>query len=216
NILLSQNARGFIKNGLLGAAAFGYSMILFFRMDIIVNLIPALKSNLVFTEGCSLTEKLNQYTLFVKNCFFAPDTIYEAGFLKLAPQPVVCKAGVLILLLCIIGFCLSRKELVSKIAIFWVSFSFLLLGVVGWGSTENEMVLYSAYFFWAYCVLLYKLAEHILKYIKISHLAEVIFFVCIINLFSTNVAAMIDTIQTLQVDYPSDLGILLSFLANLL
>ena len=35
----------------------------------------------------------------------------------------------------------------------WFACSALLLGVMGWGASENGMVLYASYFCWAYLLL---------------------------------------------------------------
>ena len=46
---------------------------------------------------------------------------------------------------------------------YWVMFSVVILLVVGWGSSENGMILYALYFSWAFLVLIYQLVLAIAK-----------------------------------------------------
>jgi hypothetical protein len=52
------------------------------------------------------------------------------------------------------AFVLNRKSAFAKLCMMWVLFSFLLLGILGWGAGEADMALYSLYFFWAFFALL--------------------------------------------------------------
>ena len=55
----------------------------------------------------------------------------------------------------------NRDKLLSRFAIYWVAFSVVLLALIGWGTWETGLVLYSLYFGWAYFTLLFQLIDKI-------------------------------------------------------
>ncbi|MNG24509.1 hypothetical protein D3C84_1092430 [compost metagenome] len=36
---------------------------------------------------------------------------------------------------------------------YWICISFVILGVIGWGSVEHSMVIFGAYFAWAFVLI---------------------------------------------------------------
>ena len=95
------------------------------------------------------------------SCFFAPKGIVtdKDGFFSyaLAAPERINYIGLAIFILAAIAFIVSRKTKLSVTAFCWGLFAFLLLCVVGWGAPENGMVLYTLYFSWAFCILLFYL-----------------------------------------------------------
>lgn len=66
------------------------------------------------------------------------------------------------LLLTLGGILLSRKERITKLSAVWLGFSFLLLGIVGWGTIDNGLMLYSLYFGWAFVCMIFRLIDRLL------------------------------------------------------
>lgn len=57
---------------------------------------------------------------------------------------------------------LNRRDAFCRICAWWAGMSFLILCAAGWGVSENGMVIYMAYFGWAYVCLAFKLLERAL------------------------------------------------------
>ena len=106
-------------------------------------------------------DKLFQYLTFVASCFVFPashlDTTtysYPSYQQTVITSPSIL--GILILCAALIGFIVSRKEKIAKISLAWILISYLILGLVGWGTLENGLVLYILYFSWPFFVLIAK------------------------------------------------------------
>lgn len=104
-------------------------------------------------------DKMLQYLTFVASCFVAPASSANFEFLAYPSyqQTVITQPsliGILLILMALIGFMLHRKSPFAKIALTWIGCSFLVLGLVGWGTLENGLILYVLYFGWAYLVLI--------------------------------------------------------------
>lgn len=117
-------------------------------------------------EKVSWTEKWVQFTHFVRDIFWAPAGQAQNGnfpsYRVVEPEGIAW-FGVLLLVLVLCGFLVSYREWISKIAMFWVLFSVLILVVIGWGTAENGLILYALYFAWAYLVLIYQFLRRVLK-----------------------------------------------------
>ena len=120
-----------------------------------------------YADKITLSDKFNQFTAFSKGLFIA-----NPGHLKLIDgiptyqlyeYTSVNILGIIVLAICLLGYLLNHKEKMAKIAIGWVTFSFIILFVVGWGTQENGLVLYSLYFFWAYIILYYYFIRKIFR-----------------------------------------------------
>ena len=107
-----------------------------------------------------------QFTQFVVCQFLAPAPVFsgESHVSLSLPDPSFSAVGVAILLLEGICLFLCRRDAFARLCGFWIAFSFVLLVLLGWGSAENGMILYSSYFCWAYLSLpilaLKKLCPH--------------------------------------------------------
>ena len=66
-------------------------------------------------------------------------------------------AGIIILVAAVSGFAVTRKDKLSKISLGWICLSSVVLMLVGWGTKENGLILYSLYFGWPFLVLIFKL-----------------------------------------------------------
>lgn len=136
----------------------------FGRLDVLLNAFSSFGYLSSFAGGGNIIERINQYISFVSSCFIAPASVVDTTtFTDISWQlnrinmTQTNLLGVILILLCFVSFILNRKNVLTKISAFWVCFSILLLCIVGWGSPENGMILYSLYFSWAFYVLLFQL-----------------------------------------------------------
>ena len=127
----------------------------------------------------ALSERLPQFLSFVGQVFIAP----QAGAVTAADGYAKWRLtgtgggvilGIVLLVLAGIGFILNRKQSFAKISMAWVAVSFILLCVLGWGTTENGLTLYTLYFGWAYAALLVYLIESLCKACKMGSFSWVI------------------------------------------
>lgn len=153
-------------------------------------------------ESVTWHEKWVQFTHFIPSMFIAPKAdVAIDGFYcyRISEQAAVSILGLLILAAVIIGFILTRRELLSKIAILWVVFSFLILFVVGWGTAENGLILYVLYFAWAYLILLYQFIKNIIPNAAIRN---VILGISGVSMFIYNIHELITIVQFGITYYP--------------
>lgn len=184
--------------------AFGAFCFIFGRTYILGD-IENLKLMLSFTgRGLPLLEKLQQYTAFIMSCFIAPDSeIVDSGVKVVYLATTVDKfnyCGIAVLILCLIGFFLNRKDKFAQICFGWVIFSIVLLGIVGWGASENGMVLYTLYFAWAYISLIFLLINKIPE--RFKFLKYIIFGIIVIALLFFNIKGLFDILSFATKYYP--------------
>ena len=124
-----------------------------------------------FALKLSFTDKLYQFLNFVKATLIAP-----AGHMKMIDSfptyqlqevKYISIAGLILLVLAVASYIVNRKNKFAKFSFLWIVFSIVLLLIVGWGTTENGLVLYSLYFSFAYLSLYFLLLKKILKNRKI-------------------------------------------------
>ena len=133
------------------------------------QLIKLLLNN--FAKGLTFTDKLYQYSAFIKGLFFPnqghiifKNTIPTYQLLEYNSLNWI---GIIILLLCIISFILNYKNKMAILSMLWIAFSAIILLFIGWGTVENGLILYSLYFAWAFYILIYLLIDKICKRKKI-------------------------------------------------
>ena len=117
-------------------------------------------------EKVSFTDKIYQYTHFIESLFTATKgKIMNNDFnfisYQLTPKTSISIIGIIILLIVFISFILNRKNKMALVSFLWILFSFILLVVVGWGTKENVLILYSLYFAWAFYSLIFLLLNKI-------------------------------------------------------
>lgn len=170
-------------------------MLIFCRLDVFLSLFTKLSSLFQYTgRDVAFTEKFYQYTTFLHNCFLAPDaglsySNKEFVSWQLVEASNICYAGVLILFLAILSVYLNRDKRISLYCGGWVFFSLVILFVLGWGTQENGLILYSLYFAWAFFVLLFQLLEKITQCAAHSFLFPFLCLVCSGVLLIANIPA---------------------------
>lgn len=130
-------------------------------------------------QSVALINKLQQFTHFISSLFIGPrgeEIINHIGFDSWQIQPITTFSilGIVILILCIISAIINRKEYITKVSFLWIIFSIIMLVLLGWGTEENGLILYSLYFGWAYFVLIFQLLTNIFKNNKIFKIAFII------------------------------------------
>ena len=160
----------------------------------------------IFTdESKPFNERINMYSNFALNTVAAPEiTISEDDFLNQilvsgiyvlrlsAYNPQLSQTnntdinicGVIILLLTLIAFISNYKDKLSKICIFWIVFSIILLPILRYGAYENGFILYTYYFSWAFVCLLFKFFESIFK--KLPKIKNILYTFAIIIIGTVN------------------------------
>lgn len=127
-----------------------------------------------FAKPMPITNKIYQYLNFVKGIFFSCESRIAGGecywLQKIDNIDVI---GIIIIIVLFISAIINRKEFMAKISAFWVLFSMIVLVAIGWGTTENGLILYSLYFAWGFLCLYYLFFKKICKNRKL-------FCICII------------------------------------
>lgn len=100
--------------------------------------------------------------------------------------------GCIIIIIAVLGFILNRKDCFSKICFTWSVFSFILLFLLGWGTNENGLILYTFYFGWAFLCLGFQLFEKILK--NKTKLKNIILSIGILGMAGVNIYGIYQTI----------------------
>ena len=138
-----------------------------------------------FANKQTFIEKLYKYTYFVES-IFKVNTGYLDKYLgydvyRMPNATAISIFGVVILGILLISFILNRKEKLAIISFLWVIFSFIILCIVGWGTVENGLILYSLYFSWAFYILFYLLIKKLFKnkklFIIIMSLIIIVMFI---------------------------------------
>lgn len=118
-----------------------------------------------FAGSSGFLYNMTLYSNFIKSCFISPGfeiDVASGSFPKMIlSNPTFCYSGIVMICLSLLGWMLNFKNRFINISGFWIIFSFILLGLIGWGSEENGMILYTLYFSWAFIslsfVAIYKL-----------------------------------------------------------
>lgn len=116
-----------------------------------------------FAKPLPLTEKFSQFFNFIQGIFFSCKGEVIGNRYWLQQADTISAIGVILLAIMIISVIINRKESMARLSFVWVIFSILILVVVGWGTTENGLILYSLYFAWAYLCLYYLFLRKLCK-----------------------------------------------------
>lgn len=162
----------------------------------------------------TVIEKFNMYTNFCKNTYLYSDfkeertvvaikmiikngssemnVIVTMPTIRQVDTVILSVVGCGVILIAFLGFFLHRKDCFTKICFIWSIFSFVLLFLLGWGTNENGLILYTFYFGWAFICLAFQLFEKILKN-KIK-LKNIILSVGLLGMAGINIYGIYQTI----------------------
>ena len=189
------NFRKWLKNVLKCFVFFVILVILSGQVLMLFDIAKRFNSLMKFSGGnLSFYSKLIQFLYFVRSLFIRPLTTVVVNVVPrywLTNIKSISFVGVGILLLCFISLIINRKNKFAWICMLWIAFSFLILCLFGWGTQENGLILYSLYFFWAYCSLLIMLIDKI----KNNLYRNSLFLFLVILLFCINIPGLIDIVS---------------------
>ena len=184
-------------------------MLAFCRFDVIYYLTSRISFLSGFTgESVPFIERVLQYAAFIRGCFFAPaagvDLLSGCHISwQLLPVATVDMWGILIFFATLLSAAINRKKYSSRICAAWVGFSIVMLLIIGWGTAENGLILYSLYFGWAYAALLFQLIETIVDKLCINWFFPVITLSCCALLLFFNIPAILKMIDFATTYYPA-------------
>ena len=184
------------------------AMAVFGRVDIITGVANHI-INLNQFSGTVLTftDKCRQFTAFVCACFTAPaaeitDNLWGLVSWQQRAANGFHIAGLAVLALCFVSTVLNRKKKSTMTAAGWVCFSFVILVILGWGTAENGLILYSLYFGWAYLILIWQLLEVLALRIRIPLAEKAGILLMILILLLNNIPAMQNLSEFIITHYP--------------
>ncbi|MDR1384015.1 MAG: hypothetical protein LBJ67_09255 [Planctomycetaceae bacterium] len=207
-----------VKKIFAAGIKFFAAICLFGELPRILNIVHT-SNDLLSFAGTKLTpfEKTLQFFNFISGYFVKPATViveqhHRDSFDKpiiesasyfsyfLAPATTFNFLGILLLAIAVLGFVLNYKTVFAKICMFWIFYSFLILCVVGWGTHENGLILYSLYFGWAYFSLIFMAIEKFFQ--KQQTIRYVIYSVLIVVLAVVNFSGIYDLMNFGTQYYP--------------
>lgn len=204
----SKDFKLWIRNIIKYGIEFVVVIIAFCRFDVIYNSVNKISQLSRFTgENVTIENKVYQYTEFVRNCFISPkagiDTYtYNHTSWQMNMVDSISVIGVIVLLIVIVSAILNYKKKSSLLCIGWIVFSAIMLMVLGWGTTENGLILYSLYFGWAFFVLVFQLVEKIEDIIGFKFLISTVTICISFVLLSYNIPAIIEMLRFAIAYYP--------------
>ena len=183
-----KNWSKWLKNAVFLACGYLTLIFVFFRFQVFIQIVDKTKLFLNFSgRSIPFVDRLKQYIAFPVACFLAPAS-HITGSLTWWLRPVTAwnHTGIVLLALCAVSAVVNRRQLLCRIAAAWVALSFILLCVIGWGTAENILVLYSLYFGWAFAVLLLALVKSTAQAVRIPALFPVICLATALLLLTKN------------------------------
>jgi hypothetical protein len=142
-------------------------------------------------------EKLWQYLDFISHCLIAPAAsashTYPHISFQLLPPEELNRIGIALLVLAAVGYLLNFRDRYCILCFSWMLFSFGLLVIVGWGASENGMILYSLYFFWALLSLIFAGIKKLLAKFPIVRLG--IFLATFVVVAAVNIRGLRELIR---------------------
>lgn len=148
---------------------FAVFMILLGRVAMLLSSAERVVFLIRFTgEKLSFLARAMQYSTFVSSCLIAPATeiARDTNGVMVFQQTAITQwslFGILCFVAAFAGYLTNRKSRFAQICAGWAAFSLLLLCVVGWGTSENGLVLYTLYFGWAFVSLIVMLMTRVLE-----------------------------------------------------
>lgn len=148
---------------------FSCIIIIFGQLNKVLAIIELLEYYLRFSGSkLSFYERFVQFSNFPYFCFFNPNAMIvlfqrDMDFMswQLTKPATLNTGGLLILGIAFGGFLFNLEKKFARICTAWVVFSVFLFCVIGWGTAENGLILYSLYFSWAYISLAFLAIEKI-------------------------------------------------------
>lgn len=184
-------------------------LLVFCRFDVLFNAVSkfVLYSNF-FGKELGFSDKFYQFTAFISSCLLRPDAGAALAFgdhvsWQLKEPSGIHLMGVIILVLLVFSAIWNRKKLSSRFAFGWIGFSVVILLLLGWGTSENGLILYGLYFGWAILMLLFQLIEKLGETLKLNILLPLVSLLCAAILLYWNVPSILEMVQFAIQYYPT-------------
>jgi hypothetical protein len=196
----------FVKTIVITGTIFIAAHVIFGRTNILLHSISSIKNLLRGWSGGTMNfeNKVLQYFNFISLCFVKSSVSFNntRGYItyQLAPVTALNGLGVGLLAFVIISFIMNFNRKFARFCIFWVAYSFLILCVIGWGTNENGLILYTLYFGWAFICLVFMGIEKIIN--KFPTIKCIIYVCFAILLICVNIPAINDIIRFGIMYYP--------------
>lgn len=207
-LLFSKDKIKSIKKVIKAALSFLYLTLITGRISVFLQFIYKSESFLGFTGvKIPFTEKLIQFTYYIRSCFLPPFSMIEEttrGNLvyALEGQSTMSYIGILFIITLIVSVIVNRKNKTVKLLAGWSLFSVVILLLIGWGTAENGLILYSLYFAFAYFGILFILLDKIYEKLKYKRIVIVVTYVVISLLAVINLYGIWDLIYFGIQNYP--------------
>lgn len=202
---------GSIKDRLMvivkSAACFMIAMLALCRFEVLLTIIKQTRKMVNFTSATlTIPEKFYQYFCFVSDCLFAPPSheLDKYGYPSwwFEDTNLLFFIGIAIFAIVLVSFVLNRKQRFARIALAWIVFSVLLLAIVGFGTGEGCLALYSLYFGWPFIVLLFMLFNKLSEITRAGALFYVLAGCLAIALLVVNGQGIVHMIEFANTVYP--------------
>lgn len=148
-------------------------------------------------DSINFAGKLDQFLGFVPSMFIAPDVFLTGNRITLGS---ISNLNRIFSLLCIsiilLSIIINKNLKLTIISAYWFFISFIILVVIGWGSVEKSMVLYSSYFTWAYLILFALLFNKLFR--NRVAIGNFLLIVTIVILFTYNSIEIVNYIPRLN------------------
>lgn len=183
----------FVKKTLLLCGVFFGVMILSGRLTAFLDIPSYIEGYGYYAGGnVPLISKLMQYVNFAGGCILGPPsqadfTTYRHVSWQMLPVTAWSAVGIVVILLTLGGIFLSWKSRFTKLCAAWLGFSFLLLGLVGWGTIDNGLMLYSLYFGWAFAGMIFQFFSRVLERcrpVKLAVLMALVLGIGVYNVYA--------------------------------
>ena len=178
------------------------------RFHVLWNSVKNLNVLIKFTgEKLGLISRVLQYINYVSSCFFAPAAVVKQlkeGYSswQLSEATSVNYLGIILFVISVIGFIVTRRAKISQIAFGWLCFSIAVLVLAGWGTSENGLILYALYFGWPFPVLIFNLLKAVEYKTKTTWITPVATVISGVILLIVNIPGMIDLVKFAISEYP--------------
>lgn len=161
-----------VRQAAMAVVQFALLMILLGRVAMVLSSGESIQFLIQFAgEKLPFLARAMQYSEFVASCLTAPaaEITHYSSIVAVYHQLEINQwsvPGFVCLAAAIAGFITNRKRIYAQICAGWIAFSFLLLCVVGWGTSEHALVLYSLYFAWAFVSLIVMLLARVFEKLR--------------------------------------------------
>lgn len=170
-ILLVPREEGFgkryLRACLRACLTFLAVLVVFGRLPLLLLAVANLRTLAQFSGGgVPFIARLMQYVNFIGSCLVSPQSevvLWESGVASYQMCAVTGfnPLGWIVLALASLGFALNRRDRFSRVCACWIALSFVILCLVGWGTAENGLMLYTFYYGWAFFALIVKGVERV-------------------------------------------------------